>query len=436
MRGVPLFVVAVLTAMVSTAVAVRGSRVHYARVDPEAPKAGDPASPRGPGDPVRDASAPPPDARAPVADGWAPIDSAAPPAVAGPRMFHGDARRTDRAPGHAPLVQPRVAWSADVGGPVEAQVVASPDGRTLYVASLGGSLTALARADGSTQWRLSFGDRAYATPAVADDGTIYAGSDAQRFVAVTPEGKVRWSFDTDGEVDTGAALAGDGTIVFAAGQMVYGLSPQGYPRFRFGAKRKVFTAPALGDGGRVFFGSQDHHAYALTSQGALLWSADLGADVDGGPAIADDGAVFVGTDAGEVVRLDPVDGHVVWRANAGGFVRGSLSIARNGDVLAGVYGPNPRALRLRAADGAEVADFAIAGTGAREFGVHGGALEDEAGGLLFGAQDNDVRATDSSGRLRWRFTTGADVDAPVTLLDDGEVVVGSDDGKVYLLRGR
>jgi len=253
---------------------------------------------------------------------------------------------------------------------------------------------------------------------------------------VSPEGKVRWSLDTDDELDAGLALAPDGSIVFAAGRHVFGVSAQGWVKFRAAAKRKVFGAPAVAPDGRVFFGSQDHHAYALTREGGPLWSTDLGADVDGAPVIGDDGAITFGTDGDEVVRVDPEDGHVVWRSSLGGFVRGPLSLARNGDVLVGVYGPTPREVRLQADGGAVFGDFRIPGTGAREFGVHGGAVEDEAGTLVFGAQDDAVVAVDASGQLRWRFTAGADVDAPVTLLDDGSLVVASDDGKVTMLAVR
>ncbi|HZU83577.1 MAG TPA: PQQ-binding-like beta-propeller repeat protein [Polyangiaceae bacterium] len=367
------------------------------------------------------------------------LGAGAPPAgvagSSGPAMLHGDGRHTHRASGRAPVSTPAVAWSHDVGGPVEAQVTLSPDEQTLYVASLGGSLTALARADGAERWSVALGDRAYATPCVGRDGTIYAGSDAKKLVALAPDGKTKWSFDTDGDADTGPVLSTDGSVVFAAGRTVYALSPSGLVRWRFAAKRKVFTSPAVAADGRVFFGSQDHHAYALSAQGVLAWSTDLGADVDGAPVLADDGAVFVGTDLDELVRLDADTGSVAWRVKLGGYVRGALSVARNGDVLAGVYGPTPRQVRVRGADGAVVGEFAVQGTGAREFGVHGGALEDDGGTLLFGAQDDVVYAVAAGGELLWRFVTGGDVDAPLTLLADGTVVVGSDDGKVYLLRG-
>ncbi len=377
MKRVPLVVVAVLVAMVATAAvlkwrAARAPAVTYVRTvdvtSSAAPRAGtapQPSSPDG-------------------APAWPGLASG------GARMLHGAPTHVDRSAAQAPRSEPQVAWRTRVGGPVEAQVTASPDEQTLYVASLGGTLTALGRADGAVKWTVDLHERAYATPCVADDGTIYAGSDAKKLLALSPDGHTRWSLDAEDEVDTAPVLAPDGTVVFAAGRKVWGVTPLGYVRWRFAAKRKVFAGPAVGADGRVFVGSQDHHVYALTPEGGPAWSVDLGADVDGAPVVADDGAVYVGTDGGEVVRFDPADGRVVWRASLGGYVRGTLSLTRAGGVLAGVYGPAPREVMLDAADGAVLLSFPIQGTGAREFGVHGGALEDGAGLLLFGAQDDDV----------------------------------------------
>jgi outer membrane protein assembly factor BamB len=415
----PMFVLAVLAAMVLTAAALKWraiGRVARGSVTTAQPS----ARPGTPGERVTGLGAGVPPQDVPVPHGTG--------------MLHGDARHTHRSGGRATTSAPAVVWTHDVGGPVEAQVTASPDERTLYAASLGGTLTALASNDGSVRWSLDLGDRVYSTPLVADDGAIYVGSDAKKFSAITPEGKVKWSLDTDGDADSGAAMTSDGAVVFAAGRMVYAVTAAGYVRWRFTAKRKIYTAPAIGPQGRIFVGSQDHHVYALAPDGRVAWSLDLGADVDGAPAIDDHGAVYVGTDGDEVVRIDPDDGHVVWRANVGGYVRGTLSVARNGDILAGVYGPRPRAARLQADDGGIRGDFAVQGTGARDFGVHGGALEDAAGTLVFGAQDDAVYAVDASGKLLWRYVSGGDVDAPATLLSDGTLVVGSDDGSVRAFR--
>jgi outer membrane protein assembly factor BamB len=222
-------------------------------------------------------------------------------------------------------------------------------------------------------------------------------------------------------------------LVVAAGAQVFGVRSGGDVAWRFRAKRKIFSAPAIAPSGRIVFGAQDHNVYALEPNGSLAWAVDLGSDVDGAPAIGDDGAIVVGTDAGEVVKLSE-KGEIVWRAPVGGFVRGALSLARNGDVLAGVYGPVPRQVRIAGTGGMLVGEFAVQGTGSEMFGVHGGALEDDEGTLFFGAQDDAVYAIDREGAVRWRFATGGDVDAPLTLLPDGSLVFGSDDGFVYMLK--
>lgn len=348
------------------------------------------------------------------------------------RMLHGDRHHTHRAHGHGPR-EAHLAWKYATGGPIEAQVVSSPDEKTLYVASLDGTLTALGR-DGQKRWSVSLGDRIYGTPAVADDGTLYVGSDSKFFSAVSSSGVVLWKLETDADADTSAAIAKDGKIIFSAGRRLYAVRPGGDVAWRFQAKGKIFSAPAIADDGTVLFGAQDHGAYAVSPAGTLLWWTDLGGDVDCAPAIGDDGGFFFGSDAplGELVRLDS-KGDIVWRTALGGFVRGALSVGRDGDVLAGVYGPTPREVRVSATDGHVRGSFSVQGTGAKEFGIHGGALEDDDGTLFFGAQDDAAYAVDRAGKTRWRFATQGDVDAPFTLLGDGSLVVPSDDGNVYLL---
>ena len=350
--------------------------------------------------------------------------------ASGPHMFHGDPQHRHRSLAHGPRVA-NVKWRVEVGGPVAAQVTASPDESTLYVATLGGSVMALARADGARQWSTALGDRVYSTPLVASDGTLYVGTDAKKLVALNAAGTVLWRLEVDGEADSGAVLASDGTIVFAAGSFVHAARRGGDLAWRFAAKGKVFTAPALTADGYVIVGSQDHHVYALNQSGVLAWAVDVGADVDGSPAIDDAGAIYVGTDKGDIVKLDG-HGQLQWRTNVEGFVRGGLSIARNGDVLAGTYGPTPRVVRV-SAEGVVRGAFSIRGTGAREFGFHGGPLEDADGALFFGGQDDAAYALEPDGGVRFRHETGADVDAPLTLLSDGSLVVPSEDGSVTML---
>jgi outer membrane protein assembly factor BamB len=348
-------------------------------------------------------------------------------------MLHGDAHHTHRAHGHVGP-KPEVVWTFHTDGPIEAQVVASPDDATLYVATLGGSLWALDRS-GHPRFHVDLGARAYSTPTVGPDGTVYVGSDGGAFYAVSPAGAVLWKLETRGDADTGAVRMDDGLVVFAAGADVYGARAGGALAFRFRAKGKVFTAPAIFTGSdgqpRIAFGSQDHRVYALSGRGELLWSTDVGSDVDGSPAMDDEGAAYVGTDGGDVVRLAQ-DGRVEWRLPLGGHVRGTLSVARNGDVLAGVYGSSPRVARISAA-GALRGAFPVRGNGSPETGVHGGPLEDDDGTLVFGDQSGVVHVVDANGSERWTFDARSDVDAPVSLLPDGMLLVADYAGDVIAL---
>lgn len=377
------------------------------------PVAPAPSSARGP---ALTGPSPPPPARVPEGS---------------PRVQHGDAARTHRSAAVGPR-SARLVFSADVGGAVAAQVTTSPDEQTLYVATLTGALVALGR-DGRERFRVALGERSYTAPAVAADGTVYVGSDAGKLFAVSPAGQVTFQVELGDEVDVAPLLLPSGEIVVAAGRTLAWIDRRGNVVRRLEAKRKVFTAPALA-GDLVVFGAQDDHAYGVrAATGAVVFRARLGADVDGSPAVADDGTVFFGTDAGEVVHLGAT-GAVLGRVQVGGYVRGPLAIARNGDVVVGTYGPAPRLVRVRG--DAVAGAFAVQGTGSREFGVHGGALEDARGTLYFGAQDDEVYGVSPEGERVFAFHTGGDVDAPLTLLRDGTLVVPSEDGRVYALAAR
>lgn len=364
---------------------------------------------------------------------WAPTPFAPDASAAGAATtFHGDPQRRHRARGTGPR-RVSVAFQTNVGGAVGAQVVASPDGATLYAVTLGGQLVALTLG-GEQKWSFTLGDRAYGAPAIADDGTIFVGSDKRSFFAISPAGRLVYKLDVDGEADVAPLLLpapSDAQVVFAAGDTVYALRKGGDLSARFRAKRKVYSAPTLLPDGRIAFGAQDHRLYVLgkgLTPGAAI---DLGADVDCAAAVMDDGALVVGTDGGEVVSVGRA-GEILWRTKVSGYVRGGVTVTRSGDVVVGTFGPVPRVVRL-SANGSVLGAFEIQGTGAKDFGIWGSPLEDDAGSLYFGTQDDRVIGLSASGAPIFSYSTQGDVDAPVTMLADGSLVVGSEDGTVTRL---
>ena len=358
------------------------------------------------------------------------LGSGRPETEAAPRTVHGGPARRHRAVGHGPTAA-RVLWERQLGGAIEAQVTVSADGTTLYAVTLAGDLVALAAATGEERWRRAHGQRVYSAPLVASDGSLVFGRDGGAVVAVAADGTPKWHFEAAADCDV-AVVEVDGGFVTACGSQVVSLRHDGTLRAEALLPKKVFSTPAATND-RIVVGAQDGHVRALSVPLLLpLWDTALGADVDGGVALADDGSVLVGTDGGDVVHLD-AKGTVAWRTHVGHFVRGALSVARNGDVLAGAMGPEPALVRLRGDTGEVRFRASTRGTGANEFGIRGGALEDDVGHLYFGAQDDAAYALDASGALLFRYETKGDVDAPLTLLPDGRLVIAAEDGSVVCL---
>jgi len=349
-----------------------------------------------------------------------------------PAMLHLDPARTNRSPFLGPA-DPVVLWTFEAGAPIETAPVQLPDGTTV-IATLAGRVAAVT-ADGKRDWSLDLHARLYGSP-LMDRGTIYLGADSGKLVAISSRGKIRWQLDTDGEADTAATLAPWGAILMAAGKVLYAVRPDGNVLWRVKAQRKLYGSPAVGPDGTVYVGSQDDRLYAVTREGRIRWSTSLGADVDCAPSVDDDGTVLAGADGGAIVALEGASGKMRWRAQVGGHVRGSLTITRAGAVVAGTYGPAPAVVAIDIATGRELWRFAVQGTGATEFGVHGSPVEDAAGNLYFGAQDDVVYSLTGDGRLRWRVGTGGDVDAPVILAGSGRLLAASDDGKLYCVVDR
>lgn len=345
-----------------------------------------------------------------------------------PAMQRLDPRRSNRSPHRAPR-RPRVVWTFPMGAPIAA-APAVADGLVI-VSSLGGKVAAVSL-DGKERWSRDLEERIYGAPLVQGD-VVRVGVDKGKLVTLDARtGKVKATLEVDGDADTAPAPTPDGGFVFTAGRVAYGARRDGTVRWRYKHRRKLYAAPAVGDDGVAYFGAQGGAVLAIAPDGELRWKAALGSDADAGLSVGEDGAILAGTDGGEVVALAPQDGAIRWRAAVGGFVRGALAVARDGAVLASSYGPTPAVVALDGRSGAELWRFAVRGTGAREFGVHGAPLEDAEGTLIFGAQDDILHALTPEGLPRWKLQLGGDIDGTAVLTEEF-LLVGCGDGNLYAL---
>jgi outer membrane protein assembly factor BamB len=244
----------------------------------------------------------------------------------------------------------KTRWELSADGEADTAPAEGPGG--LVVAAAGRTLFGL-RADGAVRFRLKLPKKIYASPAVADDGTIYVGSQDHRLYAVSPEGTVRWSRDLGGDVDCAPAIGDDGTIYAGSDAgIVAAFDPRGVERWRAtvggfvrggltvgragavfagtygpgprivalevatGVERWSFRvqgtgapefgihgAPLEDAGGHLFFGAQDDRVYALDPSGKQLWVFPTQGDVDAPVALGPGGVLYVGSDDGRLRAL-------------------------------------------------------------------------------------------------------------------------------------
>ncbi|GBC63808.1 cell surface protein [Desulfonema ishimotonii] len=262
-----------------------------------------------------------------------------------------------------------VRWTAALGSTVFTPVIASDGagGLTIYVATAGGRLYAIAAKDGTAQWDSPFetGETIAACPALDGDGVLYIGTTAGRLYAVQSEdGKARWSrpFTTDGGISAAPVTDTDGVIyVGTASGRFYAVSPDGTEKWNspFGADGAISAAPAIGSDGTLYFGTSDGKLYAVGADGTKKWNSPFSADgeLSASPSISSSGVIYIGTSAGKLYAVRS-DGTAYWSDpfEADGALYTTPVIGEDGKLYFGSWGGRLYALY---ADGDEVKNWPV-----------------------------------------------------------------------------
>ena len=208
----------------------------------------------------------------------------------------------------------RLNWTSDTGDAVYSSPAVGANG-DVYVGSSDGTLYALAKADGAELWRFETkGPGAlpkgaiFASPSIGADGTVYiAGLYDPNLYALNPaDGSVKWvcrfpanSVDasTGGWPFASPVVAEDGTIyqTLLYDPNLYAIEPaDGTIRWSvnlcdprmFGGSTKAPTAsdgwsePVLGPDGTIYVSLDDRYLRAVHPSGVLLWVTQLGSSLD------------------------------------------------------------------------------------------------------------------------------------------------------------
>ena len=310
------------------------------------------------------------------------------PALAGQAqwgMFKNGMDRTGRTSAVGPQTG-NIAWQHLLHGfGIQAPPAIAHDG-TIYAGSVHGIFYAF-RPTGSIKWKIKLSQyEITSSPAVAPDGTIYVSAENGDLNAFDPHGTLKWTFDLDGNGGPSAspALGPDGAIYVGANRL-YAVNPDGSPRWNYDTGFYISGPPAIGDDGAVYFTS-NNYLFALNADGSLRWRADGAASYPPGssPAIGKKGRIYVNTYDGTLLAYR-ANGTLAWKYGTPGIVMdvpSSPAIARDGTIY------------------------------------FGGAGEYQGKGGYFYAINPD-------GSLKWQFFAGCDQTAP-SIGGDGTIYFGSD----------
>ncbi len=196
---------------------------------------------------------------------------------------------------------------------------------TIYVGSAGGYVFAV-NPNGTQRWRFPNGaplSAFYSTPTVGSSGDVYIGCANGRLYCLRADGTEKWSYLVSGEIRCSPVEGIDGTIYFSTinGQF-YALTSSGTLRSGWNSVSypgQNTTSPAFGPDsslqGIVYFG----HAggvVALSSSASVRWTRPLPGGIRAGPALGDDGKIYVGCSDQKLYAINGADGTVTWSTPA------------------------------------------------------------------------------------------------------------------------
>ena len=263
-----------------------------------------------------------------------------------------------------PRSTPTIKWSTNfvAGNLFVLPSISIDSAGTLYIGSNTGFVYAFSSTTGAsiTGWPvkvtsnpnsalLNSQNSMYTTPAIAPDGTIYIGSNEGYLYALTPAGRVKWSYYAGYPLQSSPTLDAGGSIYFGAGCSVFALGDAGYRAYPkwlapFATDSLVNSSPALGQNGYLYFGSCDGYLYAVDSfTGLYKWSFNMSLPdpvthpIYTSPTVDSYNNVIIGNGSsmdGSLNYIDGATGTPIWQISYepqnGPFYN---TVAVNGDVI-------------------------------------------------------------------------------------------------------
>jgi outer membrane protein assembly factor BamB len=222
--------------------------------------------------------------------------------------------------GHIYAYEPegRMKWKHDT----KRGIGASPCcvSHRLIGANYAGDVFCLDARTGDRIWTTACGSEIRSSPRVRDGMVIVGTMDGRVEALDLGDGTRLWSQRIGEAVWASAHIGDDFIIASTTDGSVVKMNHDGRIVWRVKPGAGIHSTPLCIDAaGIVVFGAKDTYVYAYSiSRGDLMWRYATGGKVDGTPA-ADDKAIYVGSEDGNLYALD-MSGVFIWKCALGGAV--------------------------------------------------------------------------------------------------------------------
>ena len=233
-------------------------------------------------------------------------------------------------------------------------------------------------------------------------------------------GHEKWFFQVDGFVQGSGAIDKDGTIYFGSiNRHFYALYPNGSLKWSYRIGGEVTSSgPAIDEDGIIYVGTDyghPDHLYAFYPDGTVKWTYFTSGNIGGSPAIGDDGTIYFGEgDNWNIKALYP-NGTLKWSYHTNHIVNSDPTIGLDGTVYCGSH------------DGKMYALYPNNGTLKWKYGtgdwVARGACIGDDGTVYFGSWDSHLYAVYPNGTLKWKTKMGSTSTNPI-IGEDGTIYIG------------
>ena len=247
-----------------------------------------------------------------------------------------------------------VRWTADVYQGNTWGENGSAIGRDYLYIPARGSLCAVRLSNGQVDWQSPWGGEQWGTVTLLPDGTTLSPGRG-RLNGIDSRGEIAWQYPplTDEAVQnnggypppgaffvsTGIPVDGNRTLYAGLGREKFvAMAPDGVLKWELktlAGYQLNRATPVISADGTIFFAGADAKLYALDSFGTTKWSLAMDGPILGTPALAEDGTIFVAN--GRNLSAVSPDGKILSQVIIGTGAQASLTLAPDGTVYVATY---------------------------------------------------------------------------------------------------